>query len=122
MQARDPSAKAIVFSQFVNMLDLIMWRMTADGTKVTEGEGGRKPERERGREGELEWDRYLFFCDRDLLPSSPCSIRTYAFNTPSFFSLLVPPFLSHTQSVPQALGAYEYGRARQGPHSLQGGS
>jgi len=50
MQARDPSAKAIVFSQFVNMLDLIMWRMTADGTKVTEGgEGGYEIAREEGR-------------------------------------------------------------------------
>jgi hypothetical protein len=33
-QARDPSAKAIVFSQFVNMLDLIMWRLTLEGIKV----------------------------------------------------------------------------------------
>lgn len=34
MRTRDPSAKAIVFSQFVNMLDLIMWRLTVEGTKV----------------------------------------------------------------------------------------
>lgn len=34
LQARDPSAKAIVFSQFVNMLDLIMWRLTLEGIKV----------------------------------------------------------------------------------------
>ncbi|EWM25491.1 snf2 super family [Nannochloropsis gaditana] len=33
MRTRDPSAKAIVFSQFVNMLDLIMWRLTVEGTK-----------------------------------------------------------------------------------------
>jgi hypothetical protein len=47
MRARDPSAKAIVFSQFVNMLDLIMWRLTAEGTKVREGE--RRRGREEGR-------------------------------------------------------------------------
>ena len=39
MQARDPSAKAIVFSQFVNMLDLCLWRLTAEGIKCVKLSG-----------------------------------------------------------------------------------
>jgi len=62
MRARDPSAKAIVFSQFVNMLDLIMWRLTAEGTKVGLGEEAK----EGGKASS-------YFCESyDTIPFLPC--------------------------------------------------
>ena len=39
MKARDPSGKAIVFSQFVNMLDLIQHRLTIGGVKCVKLSG-----------------------------------------------------------------------------------
>ncbi|KAF0750783.1 hypothetical protein AaE_006590, partial [Aphanomyces astaci] len=40
MQHHDPSAKAIVFSQFVNMLDLIEHRLRLAGLKCVKLSGG----------------------------------------------------------------------------------
>lgn len=39
MRARDPGAKAIVFSQFTSMLDLIWWRLEQVGLRCVRLEG-----------------------------------------------------------------------------------
>jgi DNA repair protein RAD16 len=39
MKARDPSGKAIIFSQFVNMLDIIQHRLTIGGVKCVKLSG-----------------------------------------------------------------------------------